>query len=92
MSKKNNLINLGEGKYQYKDKMIYLVENINQLKKSETIFVNITGELSQQNYRNKYETETDEQYADYMDFILRRIENKQLFGMFYENSSGYINI
>lgn len=89
MAKKTRLINIGYDKYQYEDKELFLVNNINQLKKTEKIFVCITDELSEQNYRNKYETETDEQYADYIEFILKRIEYKQLYGMFYENSSGY---
>lgn len=89
MAKKTRLINLGSDKYQYGDKELFLVNNINQLKKTEKIFINLTDELSEQSYRNKYETETDEQYADYIEFILKRIEHKQLYGMFYENSSGY---
>lgn len=89
MAKKTRLINLGSDKYQYGDKELFLVNNINQLKKTEKIFINLIDELSEQSYRNKYETETDEQYADYIEFILKRIENKQLYGMFYENSSGY---
>lgn len=92
MAKKKKLIDLGEGKYQYNDNIVYLVNNINQLKKTEKILIIIEDEFSEQNYRYKYDTETDEQYADYIYFILKRIENKQLYGYFYENSSGYINI
>ena len=91
MAKKILLIPLNNDMFMYGEKKLYIVHNISQLSKTETIFIKFGDILDEQQYRHQYETETNEQYDDYIFFLEKRIEEKSLYGMFYENSSSYKN-